>query len=207
MIVGIGDLQETFFVHEDIICERSKFFKAACSKDWLENQDKTVKLPEQEVETFRMYVETVYTEKVDYVALAQFLAAMNGKARKRTSEDETQDTAAYLGLCKLWIAADFLGDSKVRNDIIDCVICMTPKTEGLTWEAIFFIASKTAVQAGLHRWLIDFLGRNIDSYQLGDFLNGLPAQSIQQLLEWFAEHKNPSLVGYVSPSDGLEFHT
>ncbi|EME86766.1 uncharacterized protein MYCFIDRAFT_194727 [Pseudocercospora fijiensis CIRAD86] len=43
--VLVGPKEDVFFIHEDVICASSAFFKAACSNTWKENQEKTVKLP------------------------------------------------------------------------------------------------------------------------------------------------------------------
>ncbi|OQN96526.1 hypothetical protein B0A48_17100 [Cryoendolithus antarcticus] len=44
VIVGKEDTTRTFIVHQDLICAKSKIFKAACSTRWPEGQEKTVKL-------------------------------------------------------------------------------------------------------------------------------------------------------------------
>lgn len=44
VLVGAGE--ERFTVHKDVICVKSKFFRAACSDRWQEGQEKVVRLPE-----------------------------------------------------------------------------------------------------------------------------------------------------------------
>ena len=45
-----------FTIHKHLICAKSKFFEAACSKLWAEDTEKVVRLPEVKVDAFQAYL-------------------------------------------------------------------------------------------------------------------------------------------------------
>lgn len=85
-------------VHQSKICEKSKFFSAACSRRWKEGQEKLVRLPEVKIEVFQEYWEWVYS------------------AERCTEESELDaKNAEYLLLIDLYLLADLLDDTRLRN--------------------------------------------------------------------------------------------
>jgi len=62
IIVVLVDSEEKHFsVHQDAICDKSKFSKAACSKHWIEGQEKLIRLPEVKPEVFQRYSNWIYS--------------------------------------------------------------------------------------------------------------------------------------------------
>jgi hypothetical protein len=59
--VLVGPDEVAFTVHENFICAKSKFFQAACRKEWSEGAQKLIRLPEVEPGVFRSYLNWVYT--------------------------------------------------------------------------------------------------------------------------------------------------
>lgn len=214
MVVGTGDEQETFSVHQDIICDRSEFFKAACSKNWLENQEKTVRLPEQEVETFRLYLESVYAENVDYTILCDFPCEVHTGISELGNEDKFRCREALTKLCRLWVTADFLRDPKLQNDIIDCVAYVlrtNPSVEMVSWNIIRFVTSNIPVQAGLHRLFIGFWGmhlpgRTSEHHIAKKILETLPAESMTQLLTWLLRHRTAVSNDFLLPERVVDYY-
>ncbi|KAK4547282.1 hypothetical protein LTR36_000937 [Oleoguttula mirabilis] len=60
--VGCEDLG--FCVHENLIRSHSGFFEAALSKEWAENVERLVKLPEDRPEVFKAYVQWLYSGRI-----------------------------------------------------------------------------------------------------------------------------------------------
>lgn len=58
--VLIGENAEEFTVPTSLLVEKSDFFRAACTKPWLEAKKRTVKLPEMDAEVFGQYLHWVY---------------------------------------------------------------------------------------------------------------------------------------------------
>jgi hypothetical protein len=51
---------QNFTVHQDLISTRSEFFAKALRGDWKEAQERTVVLPDDEPEVFRLYLQFLY---------------------------------------------------------------------------------------------------------------------------------------------------
>jgi len=58
--VLIGPEEQIFIIHTDVVCAKSRFFKAACSGRWKEGQEECVRLPDVKPEIFQCYVDWVY---------------------------------------------------------------------------------------------------------------------------------------------------
>jgi hypothetical protein len=92
---------QKFTVHKHLICAKSKFFKAACSKLWAEGEDRVVRLPEVKAETFQAYIFWVYSGKV----------GVNGSTTSGTSKA----SAELRQTTELYLLADVLDDLQLRN--------------------------------------------------------------------------------------------
>lgn len=53
----VGEEEHRFTVHKDMLCAKSRFFRAACSKRWASGVEKVVRQPEGTAEDFQIYVE------------------------------------------------------------------------------------------------------------------------------------------------------
>jgi hypothetical protein len=94
--VLVGDKQEPFTVHRDLICDSSKFFKAACSQHWVEGREKEVRLPAVMPWDFQRYLAWLYSKKLE--------AASKG----------LRDIVVYATI-DLYILGDVLDDIRLRN--------------------------------------------------------------------------------------------
>lgn len=53
VVVGAEPNQKRFSMHESIICARSEFFRRAMTGDWLEKEQRLIKLPEDDLTSLR----------------------------------------------------------------------------------------------------------------------------------------------------------
>jgi hypothetical protein len=98
----VGPQEKRFTIHQDVICDKSKFFKAACSKRWIEGHEKLVRLPEVKPEVFQHYFNWIYSGVVH--------------ATRITPESDTVDGVAEHELfLNLYIHGDTLEDVQLRN--------------------------------------------------------------------------------------------
>jgi hypothetical protein len=61
--VGQAPDDKDFFVHQDLICPRSEFFKKATKDPWKEAQERKVDLSEEDPDTFALYLELLYVNR------------------------------------------------------------------------------------------------------------------------------------------------
>jgi hypothetical protein len=90
----VGSVERSFIVHADVICVKSKFFRAACSERWKEGQEKLVHLPEVDPEIFQRYVDWAYCDTL-------------------VADDDISD-AVHMSV-KLYLLGDLLDDVRLRN--------------------------------------------------------------------------------------------
>jgi hypothetical protein len=100
--VLVAKEEKRFTLHQDAVCAKSKFFKAACSKHWLEGQKRTVRLPEVEVATFQSYCRWIYADDL----LTSTCAAASSKSEKH---------AEQTSFIKLYLLGDTLDDVELRT--------------------------------------------------------------------------------------------
>jgi hypothetical protein len=53
--VLVSPEEKRFIIHQEAICDKSKFSKAAYSKSWIEGQERLVRLSEVRAEVFQCY--------------------------------------------------------------------------------------------------------------------------------------------------------
>ena len=46
----VGEEEVPFLIHKKILCENSPFFESACKPEWMKDDEKTIKLPEDDPE-------------------------------------------------------------------------------------------------------------------------------------------------------------
>lgn len=98
----MGTEEKRFSIHKEAICAKSKFFAAACSKRWIEGQEKLVRLPETKAEAFKEYCKWVYSGAIP--------------ASRCTPEDEdAAKIAGYDLFVDLYLLGDSLDDVQLRN--------------------------------------------------------------------------------------------
>jgi hypothetical protein len=105
-----------------MICARSKFFYCAMNGDWVEKDERLVKLPEDDPEIFGIYANLVYTGKI---AIRSSETA-KGQVAKHALQAE------HTTLCILYVLAEKLQDTLAKDAIVTSIraICK----ESLTHE-------------------------------------------------------------------------
>src|ERR1700712_2937492 len=63
--VIVGSNEQLFLVHKDVLCARSKFFRAACSERWMRGRGKKVTLPDVDPSVLQSYPGWVYSGHLD----------------------------------------------------------------------------------------------------------------------------------------------
>jgi hypothetical protein len=159
----VGKHSEEFIVHRDRICKASPYFKAACSKEWLEGQTGIVRLPEMSGKYFGHYVDSVYSDRVNLEDLKQELIerATEPRHTEETRKAKLSWTLVHLAhaYCKVWVIADYLEDSACRNACMQMLLINMADLGylGLYHKTIEFVAENTVASSGLFRWMVDHI--------------------------------------------------
>jgi hypothetical protein len=68
--VIVGEEEASFYVHRNVICESSSFFKAALNGTFKESAEGKVILPEDDPDTFERFLQWIYTKAYNVPPLA-----------------------------------------------------------------------------------------------------------------------------------------
>jgi hypothetical protein len=143
------------------LCNKSKFFRAACSERWKERQEKVVCLPEVETMVFQRYVDWVYGDILVH------------------GEDMDENMRE---LVKLYLLGDKLEDVKLRNRAIKglgsyCYIDRQlpgPESIELIWRS-------STPSSPLRKWIIDSMMIRYSREAVKEHLTEWPAELMQQI--------------------------
>lgn len=118
--VKVGSPHTTFHVHENIISDASEFFAKALKKEWLEGRERTVELPEQNAESFNVYLNWLYCRRI-------YLNAED--------EDGLASTTQVSRIVKAYALGDVLLDSDFKDAVSDAFVlqCTTFSKEKSTY--------------------------------------------------------------------------
>ncbi|KAM0704399.1 hypothetical protein Q7P35_008633 [Cladosporium inversicolor] len=162
VLVGVNELELT--VHKDVICAKSKFFRAACSGRWREGVQRIVRLPEvRQPDVFQMYVDWTYTEDLVF-------------------QDQTSDTDVLTELIELHLLGDILDDVKLRNMTIHFLTSQVATTDGPPcFGDIDLIWEHTTPSSSLRRWALDTLVALLGADDFEKYITEYPAELTQQI--------------------------
>jgi hypothetical protein len=58
--VGTDSTLKTFAVHENLLCERSGFFRTCLNGKWKESDDRNITLPDDDPSIIQLYIQSLY---------------------------------------------------------------------------------------------------------------------------------------------------
>jgi hypothetical protein len=64
LIVGEGENQTTFSVHQNLLSASSQFFEAACKPEWMKPEDGKIRLPEDSPTAVQVFVYWLYHNEI-----------------------------------------------------------------------------------------------------------------------------------------------
>ena len=132
MAVGLHEVK--FIVHPDVITQRSKFFKSACSPAWGDNTE-PVKLPDTTPQIFSNYLRVLY----------------------RSSVPPPGGNGLYNDLARIYILADELGDLQSANMVMDELIKSCEKDSKCPGPScVNLIIKSTPDNSPLRRLIVDY---------------------------------------------------
>jgi hypothetical protein len=187
VLVGKELLQQRFTAHTNVLTERSEFFRAARSSQWLVDPAKPVDLEDDDPQVFSAYLECVYfgveaiglhvkcegprkpkddTEEDEPTDTFEW---SHGECRKRRDEQEEQDprgktpytlecNAQILFLARIYLQANKLQDFQTANLVIDEIIRFSEVTKrNPTNEVVNLVYGSTVHGNPLRKLMRDYL--------------------------------------------------
>jgi hypothetical protein len=160
MITALVGPEETpFSVHQEAICDKSKFFRAACSKRWVEGQERRVRLPEVKVEAFRHYCKCTPESELD------------GKV------------AEHALLVSLYVLGDSLDDVQLRNLTTQELSTSLERSDLLPSPSMYAdVWSSTPSGSLFRKQLIDIVVARLSLDDLATSIAKYPLEFLQELV-------------------------
>lgn len=144
----VGESKTVFYVHEDLLCRYSSLFKAAFSSKFREGSEKTMALPEDEVEIFEMLVDWIYTQQHSIPQSDNYTTEVNARGRA----------------LRLLVVSDKYGIPVLKNSICEALIESARARKAPPVADVSTAYLQLPEKSGLRKLLIDWF---VDFCQLG----------------------------------------
>lgn len=111
----VGSDEKPFTVLKATLCLHSPFFQVASSDRWLQGKENIVRLPKHDPDLFHVYVDWIYTARLDMRLADQHLPP-------NSAEETSRVPTYYLTLARTWVLGNYLGDQLFCNKVIDRIL-------------------------------------------------------------------------------------
>ncbi|OCL08415.1 hypothetical protein AOQ84DRAFT_40631 [Glonium stellatum] len=145
--VHVGKTPDIFYVHEDLICSSSEFFRNAINGGWRKSDDRVIQLANDPPDAFGLYIQWLYTKRIP-----------SGDFENTKSLIEQE----YAQLGVAYVLGEKLQDLAFKNAIIDALIEVTDilMVSGKPCfprpDTVRYIYEGTPGPCGVRRLLVDF---------------------------------------------------
>lgn len=135
--VLVGTSQKLFTIHWELISARSNYFEKALSAPFKESQKGVVHLPDQDPDTFELYMKSLYWGKL-------------------YSGDGEDYDAEFQRLAAVGILADYLQDHGCFNLVVDAIIDVAETVEQYPLTLATAVYEQLPTDSPLRRLIRDF---------------------------------------------------
>ena len=151
--VLVGPQERRFIVHKNIICRSSAFFRLACTGEWKEVRDRTVKLHERDPVSFEVYLGWLYTGEVDLRTEDDgYPGTADERYGVKISPDECGELMLYL--VNAYSLGDLFQDARYCNTVIDDIVRLAEGSGLLPHLAL--LSGKVPQTSKLARLFVDY---------------------------------------------------
>ncbi|KAF2752210.1 hypothetical protein M011DRAFT_18563 [Sporormia fimetaria CBS 119925] len=166
---GKGEQQQEFVVHESFV-SRAEFFRRALNGSWIESRDRVDSLPEDDPETFALYMTFLYTGK---------LPRDDTVTPVDSDEWQTRCDYDYLDMAFIYGMAEKLQDINTKNAVVRCIFETVDKRDKqgsrcLPPGSAIRVFYDTTVDSSPIRRLLPAMWSTVDKSALTDDLDDLP---------------------------------
>ena len=134
--VGTGETKD-FQIHKGLLCYFSGYFRAALSGKWVENSERVLELPTEDISIFAKFAGWLYT----------------------TSISDNSEWPTFDEICQVWAFADRREIPMLMNAMINTLSFKVNEEQSFPTEQVGFIYDNTTPEAGLRRLISDMAGR------------------------------------------------
>jgi len=172
--------EQRFTVHKDMICAKSKFFKAACSERWASRKEKIVRPPKGTPEQFQLYVEWVYFSQLNI------------------DIENTGELQAVL--MDLYILGDAIDDYQLRNATIESLIANTVVDSPIDCPQLNKVYEATTAGSPFRKFVVDWVVTSARHGSIKSNIAHMPAELVQELALFRLEN-----IALMTTKDAIRF--
>ncbi|KAI9878193.1 MAG: hypothetical protein M1830_001585 [Pleopsidium flavum] len=146
--VYVGPKKTRFFIHKELLCDHSEFFRAALTGGFKEAHEGAVYLPEDELEVFAKLVEWLYADQLDTTFIF------------REDPDESvcaTDLKKVTLFVKLWVLADRLRIPALQRVAVWAVRSFMEVYLYLPTDIVLYIFENTVPSAEFGKLCVDLV--------------------------------------------------
>ena len=172
--IFVGNSKRPFYVHLDLLCDASPFFKAAFAGNFKEASEKTMQLPDDHESTFELFAEWLYYQRYQMLSREEDddkddqeadvegdVKKEDGNEDKEDDEDDDNDRAndkkGYMQAFRLFVFADKYNVCKLKSNVIKALLeYFRGPEDSPPMTTVTYAYKHTAQGSGLRRLLADF---------------------------------------------------
>jgi hypothetical protein len=162
----VGCEEQPFVVYKDVICAYFKFFKAACSKRWIEGQEKQIRLPDVKLEHFQGYL--------------AWLCSGNYQAQASKGDPDDVIDAALDAAVELYLLGDVLDDIRLRNTVMNVLVC-NDWVRVPSRDTLHNVWKRTPPSSPLRKMVVERLVMRSDRVFLAKIVGVYPPELVQEV--------------------------
>lgn len=189
--VLVGPEESKFVIHEATLRHHSKFFDAACSRDWKEGQERVVRLPEHDAEAFMVYTHSAYTSKLDMTLI--FVP------------DERDSHPSIFG--EVYVLANYLQSNTLCNLVVDYVLKGADMVPANTFfpEVLAYFFANTTHESKMRLLFLDMMSARINEAWLNKYEEECPPELLLVLAKRYVAGKTSKPPG-PTYADRCKYH-
>lgn len=171
--VLVGREEQQFILYQDVVCAKSKFFRAACSKKWREGQEKIVRLPEVQPDVFKAYCGWLYSGRCPEPLCTE-------------DSDTAQQASEINRLIDLHLLGETLDDIQLRNRSIT-VLFQSMRNQNLVahHSHVKLVWESTLPHSQLRKMLVHVIVSRLDDKIFAKSVTQYPPEFVQDIAVTF----------------------
>jgi hypothetical protein len=180
--VLVGSGKKRFIIHQEPLCAKSKFFKAACSKRWIKNEERVVKLPEAKVAAFKAYSSWVYSDIIAEPTVTE----------KSSTVDKRNERESFIDL---YLLGDTLDDILLRNQSLSMLFTSMRNHNMLPGlSSLILIWDSTPPMSLLRKMMVDVYVKKVVRSDFCEDISKYPREFVEEIA--MASMKGTPTVGW-----------
>jgi hypothetical protein len=180
--VLVGSGKKRFIIHQEPLCAKSKFFKAACSKRWIKNEERVVKLPEAKVAAFKAYSSWVYSDIIAEPTVTE----------KSSTVDKRNERESFIDL---YLLGDTLDDILLRNQSLSMLFTSMRNHNMLPGlSSLILIWDSTPPMSLLRKMMVDMYVKKVVRSDFCEDISKYPREFVEEIA--MASMKGTPTVGW-----------